>query len=363
MNDTLKELFTAYKNLPVGVIFFKHEKLIFVNDHLRSVLLLENLTGDDIVQIISSMIGLEASLDLSLIQFFSENEFFIYHDRIIQIARKKVDDIDIFVLIRLSVKTIDCVPPFLRLQSEKTTVVPTINYDKYEILQKTLGEWKNEHFPSIALYKGIPIKGDTIVLEEKEGLLIKLKVEKKQLVAAQIGTQWIVGTKRETMLSGEISRYNLNDRSVWLDNLKIVSQGFYMRSVIRYEAEENDRINISIGGKKFSLPLRKVSEKAISIQTDDTASLVALSTIGGKTLDAKLLLAGKIISVKAVWLYTIELDGSLMKVVFTIGYDLDNGAHIRDWLSGEQLRIIKEVQNFVQMLPPPEREIPEDWVI
>ncbi|MDD5212085.1 MAG: hypothetical protein PHV62_06700 [Sulfuricurvum sp.] len=50
MNDTLKELFIIYKNLPVGVIFFKHEKLIFVNDHLRSVLLFDNLTGDDILQ-------------------------------------------------------------------------------------------------------------------------------------------------------------------------------------------------------------------------------------------------------------------------------------------------------------------------
>lgn len=165
------------------------------------------------------------------------------------------------------------------------------------------------------------------------------------------------------MLSGRISQYNLNERSVWLENLQIVSEGFYRRSVIRYEADESDRIDISIGGKKFSLRLRRVSEKAISIQTDDTATLVALATIAGRTLDAKLLLSGKIIAVKAVWLYTIGIKESLMKVVFTIGYDLYNGTHIRDWLSAEQLRIIKEIQNFVEMLPPPEREIAQDWVI
>lgn len=180
MNDTLKELFTIYKNLPVGVIFFKQEKLIFVNDHLRSVLLFDNLTGDDILQPLSSMIGLEDFLESSLIQFFIKNDFFIYHDSIIQVARKKIDEIDIFVLIRLSEKTISAVPKFLQVRSEKTTEIPIVNHDQHEILQKTLGESTNGHYPSIALYKGIPIKSEVIVLEVKEGF-IKLKVEKNSL--------------------------------------------------------------------------------------------------------------------------------------------------------------------------------------
>ena len=53
----------------------------------------------------------------------------------------------------------------------------------------------------------------------------------------------------------------------------------------------------------------------------------------------------------------------MMKVAFTIGYDFQNGELLREWMNAGQLRLIKEIRNFIQMIPPPEREIPHDWVI
>jgi hypothetical protein len=52
-----------------------------------------------------------------------------------------------------------------------------------------------------------------------------------------------------------------------------------------------------------------------------------------------------------------------MKVAFSIGYDLHYGSLLREWLNEKQLQLIKEVHNFVQMLPPPTTESATEWVI
>lgn len=371
MNDALKELFNAYKHLPIGVMFFKDENLFFVNEHLRSMLLLATLSSDEVINIICGMVGLETPSHSVLHDFLSHNDIFMYGDRVIQIEKKIADGIQIFVLMRLSEKAIETVDSTreLRLMQRDTHVISSSTSscdtnDQSELLNKTLGIWNHEHFPSVVLYKSIPIKSDCTILEAKDGK-VAIQVEKKQLAAAQIGTQWLIGTKRHAMLCGEVSRYDLCRSTVWLENLTTLSQAFHLRSVIRYSAdEENDRLILSIGGKKTSLILRDVSEKGVSVQTDETSVLVALSSIVGKTISAILLLNGKKISLNAVWLYTIPLDGSgMMKAAFTIGYDLQNGELLRDWMNTGQLRLIKEIRNFIQMIPPPEKEIPHDWVI
>jgi len=55
--------------------------------------------------------------------------------------------------------------------------------------------------------------------------------------------------------------------------------------------------------------------------------------------------------VKALWLYIVALDdASRMKAAFKIEYDKHNGILLREWLNTQQLRLIKEVRNFVQMI-------------
>jgi len=365
MNDALKELFNAYKHLPVGVMFFKEKKLFFVNDHLRSTLLLADLSSDDVIQIIGGMIGLEEPSHLSLVEFLSGNKCFIYRDRVIQIENKEIDGIDIFVLVRLSdkaIQTVDASRSLRILRQEKAPSVHT-DSDEHAILKKALGNWEEGHFPSLVLYKGIPIKGEITILEAHEGK-IKLHVEKKQLVAAEIGVEWLIGTKRDQMVSGTLAKYNLDEHTVWIENIHIVDQGFHLRSVIRYDADENDLFEWVSEGKKYRLPLRDVSEKGISILTDNSAVLVALGSSGAKTLKAVLVLNGTAIAVMAVWRYTAAVDDSeKMKAAFTIGYDLHNGTLLREWLNGRQLRRIKEVQNFVRTIAAPKNPDQGDWVI
>lgn len=365
MNDALKELFNAYKHLPVGVMFFKEEKLFFVNDHLRTTLLLANLPSDEIITIIGSMVGLEDPSHLNLNDFLSHNDFFLYRDRIIQIERQSAENVTVYVFTRLSDKVIETVDSTrsLRLLRQPKVFTGTVTLDEHEILSRALGKWEEGHFPSVVLYKGIPIKGDCSIFEADNGS-IGLNVEKKQLIAAQIGAQWLIGSKKNSMLFGEVYRYDLNSNRVWLGNLTITSEGFHLRNVIRYETEEGDRMIISIAGKKRSLSLLDVSEKGLSIQTDDTAVLVALSAKVGKRLEATLLLEGETIEIDAEWLSTAALgDSSMMKAAFAINYDVHNGNMLRNWLNAQQLRLIKEVRNFVQMIPSQKKESPPEWVI
>lgn len=366
MNDALKELFNAYKHLPVGVMFFKEEKLFFVNDYLRNALLLANLPSDEVIHIIGDVAGLETSSHSLLNDFLSNNDILLYHDQAIQIERYKSDEIDVFVLAWLSDKAIDVIDSSrslreLRRDSNSILTISLIGQEELKLLRNTLGQWEGGRFPSIVLYKGIPIKGDCKILGIDEGRL-KLKVEQKQLISAHVGIEWLIGYKQDKMLSGHVQQYDIAKSSIWLVDIKPLQKGYYLRSLIRYEVNDKDVLNLSLAGKHFSLSLHDVSEKGISIYTDNATALLALSSITEKSLDAELILEGKPIAIKAVWLYTVAIDASSsMKAAFIIEYDLHNGALLREWLNAQQLRLIKEVRNFVQMIPPPAKA--EDWVI
>lgn len=366
MTDGLKEIFDAYKHLPIGVMFFKEQKLFFINDHLRTVLLLQNLGSDEVIHIIGDMVGLENASHESLCEFLSCNGFFLYRDRIMQIDRQHFDNIDVFVIVRItdaSIHTIDETHSLRELRRDKVTVDAKFSEDYYQLLNKALGNWEKNHFPSVVLYKGIPIKGDCIVVHAYNGE-IAIRVEKKQLSAAAIGILWLIGNNREKMLSGEVSKYDLNQSVVWLKNLQMVADGFHIRQVIRYSTSSEDQMILTINAKKYTSFLHDVSEKGVSIQTDDAALLVALSSAKGKTLNAELILANSRITVHAVWLYTIALEsGTQMKTAFTIGYDLHNGNLLREWLNSKQLQLIKEVRSFVQMMPAPQVNDPSEWII
>lgn len=358
MNDALKELFNAYKHLPVGVLFFKEGELFFVNEHLRSILLLANLSANDIIQIIGSMIGLENPSHTSLHEFLEREHCFLYRDRIIQINAARSENIDIYVLNRLSDKTIEAVDASHPIRSMHTANTPSpierqSAAEEEKILRSVFENWNEGHFPTLVLYKGIPIKGECQFIGIEDDTL-KLKVEKRQLISAIPGAQWLIGSKRDKMVSGNVHHYDMAENTVSLVDIKIVSQGFHQRNLIRYEADENDLLMIKLGGKRFSLPIRNISEKGVSIHTEDTAALVDLSTASGRSIDGELVVDGKKIGVRLVKLYTLFIQNStLTKVAFSIGYDLHNGAKLREWLNRKQLHLIKEVRSFVQMMPQP----------
>lgn len=354
MDKLLKELFGVYKSLPVGVMVFKDEKLFFVNDHLRSILLLATLPSDDIIQIIGEMLQLESPSHSTLYDFLFHNDYFLYRDRVIQIERQTLEHFSVFVLIRISEQTIgaiDSIQPIRVLRHDKS--IKSIPHDESEwkFLFKVLGaKFEERKFPSIVLYNEIPIKGNCSVVEIREGE-VGLKIDKRQLIAAEFGKHWLFGIKQNNMILGKVSRYDILLSQIWLKNLTLVSQGFHQRSVIRYTTESGSRLTVSVGGKKRSLILRDVSEKGISIQTDDSETLIALSSMIGKTLHGELLIGKLTIEVKAVYLYTIALKtAEEMKVAFSIGYDSESGAMLREWMNTKQLALIKEVRNYVQMI-------------
>lgn len=366
MSEALKELFDAYKHLPVGVMFFKDQRLFFINDHLRNILLLQNLGSDEIIHIIGDMVGLENTSHDSLCDFLSNNGFFLYRDRIMQIDRYHFDATDIFVIVRItdeSINTIDKTRSLRELRQVKVSADTHMNEDHCLLLTKVLGYWENRRFPSVVLYKGIPIKGDCTIIHTHSGE-IAIKVENKQLSAAENGVLWLIGNTKDKMLSGEVSRYDLNQSVVWLKNIQIVADSFHARQVIRYRTSVEEKMVLVINGKKYISDLHDVSERGVSIQTDDAALLLALSSVKGKTLHAELILSTIRVTVHSIWLYTASLEGGIqMKSAFNIGYDLHNGSLLREWLNTKQLQLIKEVREFVQMMPTPAINQEAEWII
>jgi hypothetical protein len=364
MTDALKELFNAYKHLPIGVMFFKEEKLFFVNDHLRSVLLLQNLDSDNMIDIIGAMLGLENVTHESLCTFLSSNDFFLYRDQYMQINREHFDGIDVVVILRLSDESINAIDQtrFLRELRHDDVVIPSVSSEEqHQMLDKAFVDWKNSRFSSMVLYKGIPIKADCTIVHAHAGE-IGIRVGRKQLSAAQTGALWLFGNKKK-VLSGEVSHYDLSQSVVWLTNLQIAATGFHMRRVIRYRASEEDQIHFLINGKKYVSPLQEISEKGISIYTEDTALLLALSSSKGETLNAELILSDSKIAVKAVWLYTTGVKSEKkMKAALMISYEAREETLLREWLTDKQLHLIKEIHTFTEMVPPPQ-ESTADWII
>ncbi|MFZ2891023.1 hypothetical protein [Sulfuricurvum sp.] len=356
MTEALKELFDAYKHLPVGVMFFKEQKLFFLNDHLKNVLLLQNLGSDDVISIIGEMVDLKEASHESLCDFFLHNNLFLYRDKHFQIDRQSYDNIDVFVIVRLShesIKLVDQTRILRDIHSDNDTSHFKANKDEATLINKIFGNLEDGRFPSLVLYKGIPIKGECTLHHAHKGKII-IGVEKKQLCAAQIGTKWLIGSKRDNMLLSEVLQYDLIRSEVTLHNIQIVAQSFHLRQVIRYATSHDDQMIVSLDGKKHPVFLRDVSEKGTSIQTDNALLLVALSSVKGKELDAELILSNIKIMIKAVWLYTVPVyEGTQMKVAFSISYDVQNGNLLREWLNNKQLQLIREVRTFVQMLPAP----------
>lgn len=354
MTEALKELFDAYKHLPIGVVFFKDQKLFFINDHLRNVLLLQNLGSDEVIRIIAEMVGLENPSHESLCDFFLHNNFILYRDKHFQIDRQSYDNFDIFIIVRVSdesIKIIDQTRPLRQLRDAQMQLSGKMSENVQQILTKALGNWAKNSFPSIVLYKGIPIKADCMIVDASGGE-IAIRVEKKQLAAAETGIQWLIGNRRDRMVRGIVFKYDLSRSMVWLEHLEILKEGFHLRQVIRYSASFQDKLIISINGKKYTSQLHDISEKGVSIETDEGAFLLALGSVKGKSTEGKLILGDIKITIKLVWLYTVALDAGIqMKVTFRIGYDLQNGNKLREWLNEKQLQLIKEIRDFVQTIP------------
>lgn len=365
MNDALKELFNAYKHLPVMVMFFKEGELFFVNDFLRSELSLDNLQSDQIVKIIGHMLELEEPTHQGLNQYLQDNSSSVYENHIYQIEHNRFDETDVYVLMRISDQTVDLVDKthsIRSLREKKRAAERRPSIDEHEVLAQALGQWENTpSYESLVLYKGIPIKGQCEILGIEQGVL-KIRVDKRQLIAASPENQWLVGSKKDILLLGQVVRSDLDHYCVYLEKLQLTSKGFNRRTLIRYEADENDQMQMVVDGKKRVLHIHDLSEKGIAVVTEDDILSASLSV--SKTHTVSLLLEGKIIEAKASWLYTLPLDTKKIKLAFTIEYDQHCGHLLKEWMTAKQLHLIKEIRNFVQMVPPPKEPEPShDWSI
>ncbi len=358
MTDALKELLGAYKHLPVGVVFFKERELFFVNDHLRHTLLLGDLPGSDILGIIAGMLGIENASHESLYDYLSQNDFFWYHDRLIQIERQEYDTIAMFVLIRVKdavIQAIDSTQGLRQSLGEEPEHVSLQGAAASEIealLQRNIGNYKNVQIPSVVLYKGIPIKGSAAVVGIRDGSIM-LKVERKQLAAVQPGVRWLFGFKGHSMLMGTVSHYDLSRDIIVLEDIRSVSKSFHMRNMIRYEANSGDQLSMTLEGKQYRFQIYDVSEKGVSVIVTQPEGVVALEQLGGKSFRASIMLDGQTSTAYLHMIYKAPATGEEkgMKFAFSCEYDAPNATSIHEWLNSRQLRLIKEVRSFVQMLP------------
>ncbi len=356
MENAIKGLFYAYKHLPVGVMLFKKRTLFFINDHLQNVLLLSALSKERIIEIIGNRLGIPNPTHNTVHDFLFNNNYFLNQNSIIQIERRSIsDDITIFVFVKISDQSIEAIKnsaQFLPNLPPKKHEYSPLNNSEWKLLTNALGtNFEDKKFISIVLYKGIPLKAESKIISISNEM-IEISIEKNQLIATETGNEWLLGIKQDLMIAGNVSSYDLKQGRIWLKNLRLVSEGFHLRNNIRYAIEKIGYLNIlNKNEKSITLPLHDLSEKGVSVQTDDPTVLVTLSSKIGKPLDAEIIIDTLKLSVEAIPLYieTIDIPG-MMKVAFSIAYDSHNETLLHQWMNNEQHSVIKKVRNFIQMI-------------
>jgi len=356
VENAIKGLFYAYKHLPVGVMLFKKRTLFFINDHLQNVLLLSALSKERIIEIIGNRLGIPNPSHYTVHDFLFNNSYFLNQNSIIQIERRSIsDDITIFVLVKISEQSIEAIKnssqPLPNLLQKKHESSP-LNNSEWKLLTNALGtNFEDKKIISIVLYKGIPLKAESKIISISNEM-IEISIEKNQLIATETGKEWLLGIKQDLMIAGDLSSYDLKGGRIWLKNLRLVSEGFHLRNNIRYAIEKIGHLNIlSKNENTISLPLYDLSEKGVSVQTDDPTVLVTISSKIGKPLDAQIIVDDLNLSVEAIPLYieTMDIPG-MMKVAFSIVYDSHNETLLHNWMNNEQHSVIKKVRHFVQMI-------------
>jgi len=320
--------FKLYDALPSGVIVFEKEKVKFINQYILDLLNISFLSIKNSVEIILETMHLKNEVDL--FHFFTNHNYFIHNDRIIQIEQNSYENLEIysFTLINPSLlenKQYDTIKSFKQLSIDKKVA----QYFKLKNIKSV---------EVLTFYKGLPLKNIGNIFRINDATL-EIIVDTKHILSLQKRDDIVLILNKRgkfIALHGFIIEHNKNIFTI--NNFSLVKENMHLRENIRIKPEDDMRITIV--SQKFDV--YDISENGISIKIKSKEDDRLLKRMESLTLSHN----DDTIYINVKYLKTVYFNQEILKVIFLMFNSSETATKIKKYLMNRQNEIINEINLF-----------------
>jgi hypothetical protein len=197
-----------------------------------------------------------------------------------------------------------------------------------------------------ALYKGVPLISDSIILRAYKNTLV-LKLEDKQMIAALKDSPWILKISSNTSIKGTVAFFDKEKKYLFLKNLHKINEDYHLRKTIRYQPEDIVNITVEIESKKLTLGLVDINEYAFRALSNNQVIIDKIANYD-KSIPTKIVLDEKEVQLKSTYLFEAGRCDGEAAIVMNYTSDETGISMLQNWRNNRQLEIIKEVHKSTQ---------------
>ncbi len=349
-SEMLTELLRIYSRLPTGIIVFKEEGIYFINDHLRHVLVLGNLSADECIGYICGILEIPED-ESGLLTFFRENSFFTYKEKSVQISARHEAPYDIFVFTLIQSPLLNAAEvqeDVITLPPEAAVELGSGGSEEHAELLKFFDTHRKMKVSGLVLLHGVPLMSNNIVVQPFRNTLV-VKIENKQMIAALAGATWTLIQDSGHTVQGEVTHTDTKRQMVFLKKLRRIETGPNQRQAIRYVLEDAV-LHCACGSDETQLQVMDISEYALRAMTQSATVLQKLKKM--ETFKAQLSVEEENITLACRFLKESALREGEAEVVLGLSAETGESERLRALLNRRQIAIIKSIREHTRMTHP-----------
>lgn len=320
--------FSLFNILPTGVMIFKNQKIEFINQHILDVLSIGYFSTKNAVELIIKILDVKDEEDLFI--FLSNHDYFDTRTKRIQIEHSRYEDYDIYTFSRINSSIAE------KIFHENSNVGK-----KADIDEKVAKLFKLNNIKKVkvmTLYKGVPLKNyGKIIRVNMDSIEVIVEPKHRISLLERNDILLIVNTKKGTsVLHGEVVK---SDNNVFtIKNFYLSKEDVHLRDGLRVKL--NTTTIAKTGGREFVV--YDISMKGISIKISTSEEEEFLK--GRKFL--KLFLEENELHLNLKYLKTISDNGNMLKIIFLIFVNSEDGSKLNHFIVKRQNEILREIHEY-----------------
>jgi len=320
--------FSLFNILPTGVLIFKNKKVEFINQHILDVLSIGYFSKASATELIIRILDVKDEEGLFL--FFSSHDYFDTRTKRIQIEHSRYEDYDIYTSCRINDSIAQIIHP------DDASL-----HKRADIDEKVAKLFKLNNIKKVkvmTLYKGVPLKNYAKIIRVNMDS-IEVIVEPKHCISLleRNDILLIVNTKKgASVLHGEVVK---SDKNVFtIKNFYLSKEDVHLREGLRVKL--NTSTIVKSGEREFEV--YDISAKGISIKISSSEDEEFLK----ERKSLKLFLEENELHLNLKYLKTVSEDGKILKIIFLISANSEDGSKLNHFIVKRQNEILREIHEY-----------------